>query len=134
MANYSLDKGYSINGKPIVLCGANDNYYDIIQYKALALTESRLPQTENEVTLTESAQEVSCEVGDEVALETPNGLQTYTVAGFVKTTALLTEENAFGALLTLDGFVAAVPDGELTVYIQFKEHGAHTDAKDHCGN
>lgn len=78
--NVDADQGYYINGKNVVLYGAEEKYVtDIMQYPA----EGTYPQTESEVALSADAKQLlGVEIGDRVVLNTPEGNFEYTISGF----------------------------------------------------
>ena len=117
VTNYDLSGGYTLAGQPAVVCGADDAFYTEIF--PVAIVEGRAPAAPGEAVLTKSAQAAGLQLGDAFTLETPSGPHTLTAVGFVETTTMLSQADAVGLVLTLDGFDAVSAEHELNVFIRF---------------
>lgn len=78
--NVDADQGYYIDGKNVVLYGAEETYVtDIMNYPA----EGSYPKAESEVALSVDAKQLfGTKIGDRFVLNTPAGDFEYTISGF----------------------------------------------------
>lgn len=126
--NYGLDGGYSLGGKPLVLCGGDAGYLNDIA--PIQIAQGRLPQTEQEIALTVSVQQqLGAAVGQTVTLTLPDGSVQRQVVGFIKNTSMLAAGDAFGAVLTLEGDLQLCGgQSELTTFLRFTPGGNWQDS------
>ncbi|MDO5299864.1 MAG: ABC transporter permease [Clostridia bacterium] len=104
--NYRLDEGYTLGGKDLLFCGADESYFDLIEPGALV--EGTFPGGEREALVTVNAQrEMNLAVGDEIAVDGPDGeTLLLTVTGFIEDAVKTTVEDIYVVFMTVDGFRA----------------------------
>ncbi len=78
--NANVDRNFYVNGKNVVLYGAEEAYVsDIMNYPS----EGSYPQTEKEIAISADAKKLfGVQTGDDVVLNTPAGDFHYTISGF----------------------------------------------------
>ena len=133
--NYRLDKGYTLAGKDVVICG-NDEVWLTEMFtegtKGESVSEGSFPQTENEVLVSENVKkELRLNIGDQITLCDAEGTAyPYTISGFTADVPLLLRKDIYGIIMTTEGFrefFPGVTDGEpddydSTFMVQFHNH------------
>lgn len=120
--NYHLEKTYKICGKFSIVCGAEQNW-DKIMY---CMSEGSFPKNENEIAVTDNVRtQFGKSIGDMLSIETPQGSFEYKISGFCNMDSYFAENDAVGALLSLNGLeqFAASNYEELhpSYYVQFRD-------------
>lgn len=125
VVNYGLDDGYRIEGIETCICGLDQNLLEM--FPAASIVEGSFPGKEDEAVLNVTAKSrLGVQMGDKVMLSTPQGEAVqYRITGITEDTALEAEHDAFGMLVTIDGFDAlhtADTDAsqEIIYYVSFR--------------
>lgn len=123
-ANYNGKNGFTLSGKSVTISGLDKNVLE--DMLITNLVEGVYPKGKNEVVLTENAKNsLGIDLGDTITLEhsgtTPLRLS---VVGFVESTSKLLKQDAYAALLSMDGFRSHVPKKLYTsqLIIQFSKY------------
>lgn len=106
VVNWGLKDRYQIEGVETCICGLDENLLEM--FPDVGITEGSFPVQEDEAVLNETIKgRLHVGVGDTVTLSTPQGgRKEYQITGITKDTALEAEHDAFGMLLTIEGFDA----------------------------
>lgn len=125
--NYRLDLGYQIQGVETAVCGFDDTFLKM--FPGQEIVEGKYPRNSSSAVLTQSAKKyLGIRVGDQIMIETPNGgQQSYSISGFIGDTSMLTDKDAFGMFLNMDGYekLAKLSSGnekDTSFYVQFYEY------------
>lgn len=125
VVNYGLQDGYRIEGIETCICGLDRDLLEM--FPEVTILEGRFPQRADEAVLNATVKSrLGVKVGDTVALSTPQGeTRRYRVSGIAKDTALEAEHDAFGMLLTIDGYDAlrteeTRAEQEVIYYVRFR--------------
>lgn len=123
-AGQEEDKGYRINGKRIVLYGAEPSYInDIRNYE----TEGAYPENDKELMLSRDAKEkLGIHTGDSITIHTNTGGFDYTVSGFCgDDTQYNADIDGVCGYMTVNGLenicAAGNEEGSPVYYVQFAE-------------
>lgn len=123
-AGQEKDEGYRINGKRIVLYGAEPSYInDIRNYEM----EGTYPENDNEVILSADAKEqLGIHAGDSITINAPAGNFNYTVSGFcIDDTQYNADIDGVCGYMTINGLenicIAGEEEKSPVYYIQFAE-------------
>ena len=130
--NYRLDKGYTLAGKDVVICGSNESLLTEIFADAASISEGSFPQTEEEVLVSSNVKkELGLHVGDQISIHDAADITyPYTISGFITDVPMILRKDIYGVFMTTDAFRAFFPgvtDGEPNDYdssfvIQFHNH------------
>ena len=106
VVNYGLKDGYQIAGIETCICGLDQNLLDM--FPAVSIVEGSFPVQEDEAVLNVMVKSrLGVQVGDWVTLSTPQGeARQYRITGITEDSASAAENDAFGMLITIDGFDA----------------------------
>lgn len=122
--NYRLDEGWQIEGTQTVICGFDEALMEMLP--AARIMEGKFPKGETDLVCSDSIQKrLNLSVGDEITITSPEGKPlVFTISGFFRTTALLTEADAFGVFVNLETFRNTFLHGEpdrtdSVLYVQF---------------
>lgn len=104
--NFSGSMDYSLNGKPLVIAGADEAY--LTKMEPGTITEGRYPQADDEALIEESAmRRYGLAVGDTITVRCPNGVsETFTLTGFVHDVAKTTKDDVHVIFVTMERFYA----------------------------
>lgn len=125
--NYRAELNYSLGGKPVAICGFDEEFIRDI-YADISLIEGNFPTGGQEAVLTQSAkEELGLKIGDTITIEILNAQPlTLTVSGFADNTAMLMKYDCYGVFLSTEQFQplyqAYVDTSELhpgMYYVQF---------------
>lgn len=106
--NFDGEAGYTLPGKDVLICAGSESMVtDIFDM----LAEGDFPKQANEALLSENAKEMlGLNIGDSFSITAPDETNlTYVVSGFLRNTAKLMSEDAYGVFLTTDSFRAIYP-------------------------
>lgn len=106
--NFDGEAGYTLSGKDVLICAGGESMVtDIFDM----LAEGTFPKQSNEALLSENAKEMlGLNIGDSFSITAPDETNlTYVVSGFLRNTAKLMSEDAYGVFLTTDSFRAIYP-------------------------
>ena len=127
VVNWGLEDGYQIEGIETCICGLDGNLLEL--FPDVAITEGSFPVQEDEAVLNETIKSrLNVGVGDTVTLSTPQGsMKEYRITGITKDTALEAEHDAFGMLITIEGFDAlhtkdTDASQEIIYYVAFRPY------------
>ena len=122
--NYGLQDGYRIGGVETCVCGLDAALLEM--FPAVTVLEGRVPQQDDEAMLNEAVKSrLGLQVGDLVSLTVPRGeSRQYRITGITKDTILAAEHDAFGMLLTVEGYEALHTEEtdagqEMVYFVQF---------------
>ncbi len=125
VVNYGLDDGYRIEGTETCICGLDRNLLEM--FPAVSILEGSFPEKEDEAVLNVTVKSrLGVRVGDKVTLSIPQGgAVQYRITGITEDTALEAENDAFGMLVTIDGFDAlhtkdTDASQEIIYYVSFR--------------
>lgn len=123
-ANYRLDEGYELEGRPAAICGVEESFLDM--FEAIVIEEGAFPEDENSALFTKSVKEqLGAKVGDELTFTLPDGSSTaLKVSGFTGDHSTLTVRDAFGIFVTKEAFGRFAPDAmahnqDGVIYVKF---------------
>ena len=121
--NYYLEQNYRLKNKLVTFVGTDVNFAEIDN---LNLLEGIFPQESTQIMLSRNAREVlGFQLGEQITIETPAGDMEYTITGFIENTELLLQQDAIGAVLSLEGFdEICTRNGEIqhpVYYIRFHD-------------
>lgn len=107
--NYETDKEYTMEGKTVILCGADESFSTDI-FKDL-IVEGVYPKEKDQVMVAKSTKAtLGIRIGDTISVNTPKEEQfTFEVTGFIKNVSKLMREDSIGIFLTTKGFRAIYP-------------------------
>lgn len=118
-----LEEPISVNGKNILLCGADLSAASIIG----GITEGHFPENSQEIVLTENGKTTyGISVGDRISVELPSGSSSYLVSGFTGFGVLnAMQYDALVILMNREAFEEVcrrekITDREPVYYVQFK--------------
>ncbi len=127
--NFRLRDDYYIGSKRMAICGIEKPIAtDILSG---SIVEGEYPENDNEILLAENAKDsLNVGIGGEVTLKTPKGEETFTVSGFVATTAMANKLDAVIALMPMEVYSrfyematqTALEDSDKVYYVQFREN------------
>lgn len=124
--NYGLDLGYQIEGVETVICGFDEAFLEMFPFQKIV--EGEYPQDADSAVVTKSVKDrLNISVGDSIILRVPDGsLRNIRVSGFSGNTSMLTDHDAFGMFLSMDGYkkLAGLTSSDqkgLCFYVQFNE-------------
>lgn len=125
--NYRLDLGYQIRGVETAVCGFDDTFLKM--FPGQEIVEGKYPKNSSSAVVTQSAKKyLGIRVGDQIMIETPNGgQQSYYISGFIGDTSMLTDKDAFGMFLNMDGYeklakLSSSGEKDTSFYVQFYEY------------
>lgn len=125
--NYRIADGYTIDGTETVICGFDKELQGM--YPAASTCEGHFPEDTGSVVCTESIRDrLDIRLGDTVTVTKPDGSSVeLTVCGFTKTTSMLTQADAFGIYLNMEGFrthfgVEQPSERDGMFYVKFVPH------------
>lgn len=110
--NYEADQAYTMGGKTVIICGADESFgTDIFED---LIGEGTYPRRKNQALAAENTKTVfGINIGDTISVDTPEGGKlTFEVTGFTKNTSKLMNEDSIGLFLTTEGFRSIYPEGE----------------------
>ncbi len=123
--NYRLQDGYRIEGVETCICGLDRNLLEM--FPDVTILEGSFPGQPDEAMLNETAKSrLGLQVGDLVSLTVPQGIsRQYKITGITKDTILEAEHDAFGMLLTVEGYDAlhtkeTGAEQEMVYYVTFR--------------
>ncbi len=126
VVNYGLQDGYRIGGVETCVCGLDADLLEM--FPAVTVLEGRFPQQDDEAMLNEAVKSrLGLRVGDLVSLTVPRGeSRQYRITGITKDMILTAEHDAFGMLLTAEGYDAlhtgeTDAGQEMVYFVQFKK-------------
>lgn len=118
--NYGVNEGWTIDGVETVICGFDMPMEQLLL--AAKVTEGSFPEG-NAIACTKSLQErLGLSVGDVLTLTTPTKeTLSFVVSGFLPTTSMLTDADAFGVVVNTDTFLTyfASSNEEGLLYVKF---------------
>lgn len=124
VANYRLDEGYELEGKPAAVCGMEESFLDM--FESIVIEEGAFPADQNSALFTKSVKEqTGAAVGDVLTLTLPDGRSVaLTVSGFTGDHSTLTVRDAFGVFVTKEAFAKFAPDAmahnqDGVIYVKF---------------
>lgn len=124
VANYRLDEGYELEGKPAAICGMEESFLDM--FESIVIEEGAFPADQNSALFTKSVKEqTGAAVGDVLTLTLPDGRSVaLTVSGFTGDHSTLTVRDAFGVFVTKEAFAKFAPDAmahnqDGVIYVKF---------------
>lgn len=121
--NYSISEGFTVAGTETVICGFEEGLLKI--FPATEVMEGSFPSDENGVVITQSVKErLKLDIGDEIILQTPQGLSLpFQVTGFAGNASMLTQADAFGLYMNLQGYERLSPmeEGNMSKFIFYVE-------------
>ena len=127
VVNWGLEDGYQIEGIETCICGLDGNLLEL--FPDVAITEGSFAVKEDEAVLNETIKSrLNVGVGDTITLSTPQGsMKEYRITGITKDTALEAEHDAFGMLITIEGFDAlhtkdTDASQEIIYYVAFRPY------------
>ena len=117
--NFRGEEGFTLAGKPIVICGSDEAYITDICMDEL--TEGRFPRARGEALILEIAREtLGLSLGDTFVITGPDGRETsFTISGFLKDAPHTMSNDYYAVFLSLDDYCALYPgvtDGEPADY------------------
>lgn len=128
--NYRLDKGYTLGGKDVVICGSEEGY--LTQICSDTISEGTFPQKPGEVLVSSNVQkELGLGVGSQVTICDGSGTEyPYTISGFIPNPSMVLRKDIYAAFMPTDAFRAFYPgveNGEPADYnscfvVQFHNH------------
>lgn len=111
--NYTLDKGYEVEGVQTILCGFDETFFAL--FPGACLLDGTFPEGAGEALVTESMRDkAGVSLGDEVEMSTPDGLLAFRISGFVQDTSMLLKEEAFGIFTSTDTYLSCFPDAAVS--------------------
>ena len=123
--NYRLQDGYRIEGVETAICGLDWNLLEM--FPDVTILEGSFPEKPDEATLNETVKSrLGLQVGDLVSLAVPQGgSRQYKITGITKDTILEAEHDAFGMLLTVEGYDAlhtreTGAEQEIVYFVKFR--------------
>lgn len=143
--NYRGDRGYTLSGKNLIICGSEESWLSEMQIDMIE--DGAFPQKDNEAMITENAKTtLGLQIGDKISVDTPDGtgLQ-YIISGFLKNVSKTMQEDSYAISLTTNAFRSIFPEvknGEPAeynsiYYVQFSTHcniqQTISDMKDQLG-
>lgn len=125
VVNYRLQDGYRIEGVETAICGLDCNLLEM--FPDVTILEGSFPEKPDEATLNETVKSrLGLQVGDLVSLAVPQGIsRQYKITGITKDTILEAEHDAFGMLLTVEGYDAlhtreTGAEQEIVYFVKFR--------------
>ncbi len=125
VVNYRLQDGYRIEGVETAICGLDWNLLEM--FPDVTILEGSFPEKPDEATLNETVKSrLGLQVGDLVSLAVPQGIsRQYKITGITKDTILEAEHDAFGMLLTVEGYDAlhtreTGAEQEIVYFVKFR--------------
>lgn len=128
--NYQLDKGYTVAGKDVVICGSEAPC--LTEIYETTISEGSFPQTENEVIVTGNMKkELGLSIGSTVSIRDADGVEyPYIVSGFSENPSMIMRKDIYGIFMNTAAFrdlYPGVTDGEPDDYgscfiVQFHGH------------
>ena len=128
--NYQLDKGYTVGGKDVVICGGEAPCWTEIY--ANTISEGSFPRTENEVIVTGNMKkELDLSIGSTISIRDADGMEyPYIVSGFSENPSMIMRKDIYGVFMNTAAFrdlYPGVTDGEPDDYdscffVQFHSH------------
>lgn len=125
VVNYRLQDGYRIEGVETAICGLDCNLLEM--FPDVTILEGSFPEKPDEATLNETVKSrLGLQVGDLVSLAVPQGgSRQYKITGITKDTILEAEHDAFGMLLTVEGYDAlhtreTGAEQEIVYFVKFR--------------
>lgn len=125
VVNYRLQDGYRIEGVETAICGLDWNLLEM--FPDVTILEGSFPEKPDEATLNETVKSrLGLQVGDLVSLAVPQGgSRQYKITGITKDTILEAEHDAFGMLLTVEGYDAlhtreTGAEQEIVYFVKFR--------------
>lgn len=125
--NYRLNQGYQIQGMETVICGFDDTFLNM--YPGQKIVEGKYPENAHSAVLTQSAKKhLGIHIGDQIMINTPDGGQySYHISGFTGDTSMLTDKDALGMFLNMDGYEilakhSSSNEKDSSFYVQFYEY------------
>lgn len=129
--NYRGERGYTLGGKNVIICGGDESYIGEI-FDGM-LSEGTFPKENGEALITENAAEgLGLNIGDVCRVDDPGGEGFYfTVSGFLKNTASIMSDDSYGIFLNPEDYCAVYPgvtngqpdDYNMVFYVQFAHTG-----------
>lgn len=124
--NYRLQDGYQIEGVETCICGLDFNLLEM--FPDVTILEGSFPKQADEAVLNETIKSrLGLQVGDTVSLTVPQEeTRQFRITGITKDTILEAENDAFGMLLTVEGYdtLHAKETGaeqEIVYFVRFKD-------------
>lgn len=110
VVNYRLDQEYRLNSAQTVVCGAEEEYFEL--FPSVGLEEGEFSRDENSALFSLNVKErLGAEVGDDVKLTLPDGsVRLLTVSGFTQNSSSLIARDAFGVIVNRELFAQLAPD------------------------
>ncbi len=117
--NFRGDQGFSLAGKPVVICGSDEDY--ITEICMDDLTEGSFPKERGEALILELAREtLGLSLGDSFTITGPDGTEhPFTVSGFLKDAPHTMSNDYYAVFLSIEDYCALYPgvtDGEPADY------------------
>ncbi len=102
--NFSGSMDYSLNGKPLIIAGADEDY--LTKMEPGTITEGSYPQTDSEALIEEGARRrYGLSVGDTIDVLCPDGTsETFTLTGFIHDVAKTTKDDVHAIFVTMERF------------------------------
>lgn len=120
--NYRLDKDYTINGTPTVICGFDDSFRKV--YADVGI-EGKIPTEKNEVVISEMmSKELQKTMGDDISLQLNNGkVIEFTVTGIMQDTGNLLTKDCYGMVLSINTLkeLTDVEQETILYYVKIKD-------------
>ncbi len=128
--NYSLDKGYTVAGKDVVICGSEAPC--LTEIYANTISEGTFPQSEHEIIVTGNMKKaLGLSIGSPVSIHDAAGVEyPYIVSGFSENPPMVMSKDIYAVFMNTAAFrdlFPGVTDGEPDDYdscflVQFYEH------------
>ncbi len=125
VVNYRLTDGYRIEGVETCICGLDWNLLDM--FPDVTILEGSFPGQTDEAVLNETARSrLGLQVGDTFCMTVPQGdIRQYKLTGITEDTRLEAEHDAFGMLLTVEGYDAlhtreTNAEQEIVYFVRFR--------------
>jgi len=122
VTNYRLDMDYKIDGTQTVLCGFDQEFFEL--YPAVHLIDGNFPQKANEALVSESVRDrKNLTAGDIVEVTTPEDTLTFQITGFIEDTSDMLKNGAFGIFMNTEAYLSYFQDATLekdfVCYVEF---------------
>ncbi len=136
-ANYALDRDYKVEGVQTLLCGYDETFFAL--FPSVSILEGKFPQETGQALVTEGMRvRLGVSVGDEVEVETPDGVLRFQISGIVEDTSMLLQADAFGLFMNTETYLScfreATQKEDFVSYVEFVPHCRIQKAiRDICG-
>lgn len=124
---YSVDLGYTLGGKQVLIAGGDESC--ITKIFTGELEEGVFPKARNEVLVTQNAKlMLDLHIGDSITVSAPNNDKfIFTISGFLTSTASIMKHDCYGVFLRTEDYYAVYPDPtgdtpadyDIAFYVQF---------------